>query len=500
MDMNNYLQMDIPALSGAMRRGELSVLELTAHFLNVIEKEDPEIHAFITVDREGALRRARELDGQPVSERRGRLYGIPVSVKDNLLTRGLRTTAGSAFLRDYVPATDAEAVKRLREEGAVILGKTNLDEFGMGSKTENPVYGSTVNPGDPERSPGGSSGGAAAALASGMCLLSFGTDTGGSVRQPAAYCGMFGIKPTYGAVSRNGLVAYASSMDTVGVIARNAADAALALSVIAGEDPKDSTSVPLPADYALMTVPGNQGEKTVPDDHADMTFSGKALKDSLQGLSVGIPEEFLSAEPLSDESRAAVSSFAAFLTEYGASVTYVHLPETELLVPVYYMLASCEASSNLGRYDGIRYGTDLGTQGPLSDVYLGNRTAGFSPEVRRRILAGTYILSEEHYTELYLRAERARARIRRAYRKALSSCDILLCPVVRGKAPLLSGKAPYDDDLFTVGANLAGLPACAVPVGPSSVQLVGRPMAEGTLLSAAGVYEAVNAGERRTGK
>ena len=464
MDIEKILETDIPAISEAVKRGELSAVGLTSHFLRVIREKDPEIRAFITVDEEGALARARELDAMPLSERKGRLFGIPVSVKDNLLTKGLRTTAGSALLADYVPLTDAEAVKRLREEGAVILGKTNLDEFGMGSKTENPVYGSTVDPRDPLRSPGGSSGGAAAALSSGMCLLSLGTDTGGSVRQPAAYCGVFGIKPTYGAVSRDGLISYASSMDQVGVLARTSAEAELALRVISGKDPKDSTSVPVPETY----------------------LRGRA---SLQGLSVGIPEEFMNAEPLSEGSEQAVRSFAAFLTEQGASVSAIRLPETDLLVPVYYMLTCCEASSNLGRYDGIRYGSDLSEDGTLSDLYRRNRTAGFSDEVRRRILAGTYILSEEHYTELYLRAERARRLIRRAYEEALSSCDILLSPVVRGAAPLLNERAPYDDDLFTVGANLAGLPACTVPVGDSSVQLTGRRMEEGTLLSAAGFYE-----------
>lgn len=445
-----------------MRSGALSARKVTAFFLERIRERNEHIRAFITVDEAGAMKCAEALDACPVEKRKGRLFGVPVSVKDNILTRGLRTTAGSAFLQDFIPPDDAEAVARIRKEGAVILGKTNLDEFGMGSATRNPVFGNTVNPLDDQRSPGGSSGGAAASVSGGMCMLALGTDTGGSVRQPAAYCGLYGIKPTYGAVSRYGLIAYASSMDQIGVIGKYPEDLRLALSVISGRDEKDDTSLPVPEDCL---------------DQAE-----------LSGLRIGIPMEFLKEE-ISDENRRAVSDFADFLKGEGAEAGLFHLMDTSLFIPVYYLLACSEASSNLGRYDGIRYGKDQAVSENLGGLYRENRTSGFSGEVRTRILTGTYMLSEENYEDLYLKAEKARKLIRNAYDQAFQSYDLLLTPCVPGEAPLLTGPSVYSDDLFTVGANLAGLPAIALPLGKASVQLTGPRMKEGKLLSAAFCYE-----------
>ena len=458
MEMQMLLSMRVEHAADLMKKGELSVREVTSYFLERIRETDGKMHAFITVDADGAMARAAALDACPVSERKGRLFGVPMSVKDNILTSGIRTTAGSAFLKDFVPQVNAEVTARLLREGAVILGKTNLDEFGMGSATRNEIYGYTVNPRDPKRSPGGSSGGAAAAVGAGLCMVSIGTDTGGSVRQPAACCGLYGLKPSYGAVSRYGLIAYASSMDQAGIIGRYPEDLQLVLSVISGKDEKDATSLPLPEEY---------------------------LKESpLSGCKVGVPEEFLK-ENISSEVRNAVIVFEDFLRSEGAEVTHFSFTDISLFVPVYYMLACCEASSNLGRYDGIRYGTNCSTSEELRKMYQENRTAGFSDEVRKRILMGTYMLSEENYTDLYLKAMKARKLIRRAYAQAFKRFDLLLSPCIRGKAPYLTDPVIYDDDIFTVGANLAELPACAVPVGGTSVQLTGNRMMDGLVLSAA---------------
>ncbi len=462
MDRNELLTMRIRDAAELMRTGALSVREVTEFYLGRIRELDGEIHAFITVDEEGAMARAEALDACPLSERYGRLFGVPVSVKDNILTAGLRTTAGSAFLKDYIPPENAEVTAKLLQEGAVILGKTNLDEFGMGSATRNPVYGNTRHPRDPEKSPGGSSGGAAAACGAGMCMVSIGTDTGGSVRQPAACCGLYGIKPTYGAVSRYGLIAYASSMDQAGVIGRNPEDLLLVLSVIAGKDNKDATTIPLPDDYLHV-------------------------RNSLSGIRVGVPEEFLK-EDISDETRHALSVFEDFLRSEGAEVSHFRFTDISLFVPVYYMLACSEASSNLGRYDGIRYGTNRSTSSELRKMYQDNRTAGFSDEVRKRIMMGTYILSEENYSDLYLKAIRARRLIRHSYAKTFERYDLLLSPCIRGGAIQMTDPVIYDDDIFTIGANLSGLPACALPVGASSVQLTAKHMNEGVLLSAALKY------------
>ena len=468
MEIKEVAALKIREAADLMKNGIVSVHDLTAYFLERIRKQDEQIHAFITVDEAGALARADALDVCPLSERKGRLFGIPVSIKDNILTKGLRTTAGSAFLKDFIPQVNAEVTSRLLQEGAVILGKTNLDEFGMGSACRNKVYGNTVNPRDPERSPGGSSGGAAAALGAEMCMASIGTDTGGSVRQPAAYCGLYGMKPSYGAVSRYGLIAYASSMDQAGVLAKDPEDLKLILSVISGKDEKDATSLTLPEAY--------------PELH------------TLSGLRVGIPEEFLH-EDISSEVRRALAVSEEYLRSEGAVVKHFQFTDISLFVPVYYMLACSEASSNLGRYDGIRYGMNSGSSEELRQMYKKNRTAGFSDEVRKRILMGTYILSEENYTDLYLKAMKARRMIRQSYEKAFREFDLLLSPCVRGEALRLNEPVIYDDDIFTVGANLAGLPACTVPVGSSSIQLTGNHMKDGLVLSAALQFKSGGAGK-----
>ena len=476
MNISELTSMSIDEMSGRMRQGTLSVQEVLSCFLHEIRERNPALHAFITVDEDTVMAEAGRLDALPLPERNGKLFGIPVSVKDNILTKGLRTTAGSAFLRSYVPDWDAEAVRKLRAAGAVIIGKTNLDEFGMGSKTENRVYGDAVHPRDPFRSPGGSSGGAAVSVSAGMCMAALGSDTGGSIRQPAAYCGLVGLKPSYGAVSRSGLISYASSMDQIGVLGRKAADVRTVLSVILGRDEKDDTSVSLPS--AAM-------EDFRKEDEAGLSVSPGSFRD----LRVGIPVNLLEHTGISEKMAGAVKSFAEFLEEKGASVQRFLLPDTDLFVPVYYILACCEASSNLGRYDGIRYGTDQGIREPLTELYRVNRTAGFSEEVRRRILMGTYMLSEEHYTDLYVKAERVRERIVKAYEEAFRSYDLLLSPVVPGEAPLLRENSRYEDDLFTVGANLAGLPALSLPYRDVSVQLTGNRYSEGLLLRVLEAYE-----------
>ena len=407
----------------------------------------------------------------------GPLTGIPVALKDVLCTQGVRTTCGSRILGNFVPPYDATVVARLKAQGAVIVGKLNMDEFAMGSSTENSGFQITRNPWDLGRIPGGSSGGSAAAVAAGMCLGALGSDTGGSIRQPAAHCGVVGIKPTYGRVSRYGLVAYASSLDQVGPLARSVADAALLTAGIAGYDAADSTSVPLP----------------VPDYRA-------ALTGDIRGLRIGIPAEYSASEGVDPEVLAAVEDAVRTLENLGARRVPISLPHTRYAVAVYYVVAPCEASSNLARYDGVKYGLREQAPSELLEMYRVTRSHGFGPEVQRRIIIGTYCLSAGYYDAYYGKASQVRTLIVEDFKRAFEQCDLIACPVAPTPAFRIGEKMAdpltmYLSDIFTISANLAGIPAMSVPCGfsgaglPIGLQLMGGHFSEETLFRAAHAFE-----------
>jgi len=413
------------------------------------------------------------------------LAGVPIALKDVLVTRGVATTAASKILAGWIPPYDATVVERLRVAGAIVLGKVNCDEFAMGSSTENSAYQPTRNPWDMSRVPGGSSGGSSAAVAAGLCAASLGTDTGGSIRQPAAFCGVVGLKPTYGLVSRYGVVAFASSLDQVGPITRTVADAALVLEAIAGFDPRDSTSLEAP-------VPRYRD----------------ALTGDIAGLRVGLPHEYFEST-LDAEVRAALDRTIAALRERGAELVELSLPHTSLALPAYYLVAPAEASSNLARYDGVRYGQRADAS-DLLGLYTRSRGQGFGPEVKRRIMLGTYALRSGYYDQYYKKAQQVRALIKRDFDKAFHHVDVVLTPTTPTAAfPFGAKSSPlemYLADVFTLSCNLAGLPGISVPCGltstglPVGAQLLGKPLDEVTLLRAAAVIEAqVGLGERRPG-
>jgi aspartyl-tRNA(Asn)/glutamyl-tRNA(Gln) amidotransferase subunit A len=453
--------------------GERTARDVAEHYLAEIARRDGELHAYLAVDADGARAAAEAIDRRRAAgEALPPLAGVPVSLKDVLVTRGLATTAGSKILEGWIPPYDATCVEKLRAAGAVVLGKVNCDEFAMGSTTERSAYGPTKNPVDPTRVPGGSSGGSSASVAAGMCAASLGTDTGGSIRQPAAFCGVVGVKPTYGRVSRWGVVAFASSLDQVGPLAPTVADAAALLEVIAGFDPRDSTSLDVP-------VPRYT----------------EALTGEVRGLRVGLPREYLEGE-LDAEVRAAVERAAAALRERGATLVDVSLPHTHLALPVYYLIAPAEASSNLARYDGVRYGQRAAAS-DLLDLYRRSRGAGFGPEVKRRIMLGTYALRSGYYDAYYKKAQQVRALIKRDFDDAFAQVDVLLTPIAPTPAwPLGAKSTPlemYLADVFTLACNLAGLPGISVPFArasdglPIGVQLLGKPLDEATLLRAGDV-------------
>ena len=459
----------------SLAKRELSSVELTESFLKRIEALEPSLHAFVTVDAEGALKAAHIADERRAQGGAGPLLGLPLALKDNLSTRGLRTTCSSKMLESYVPPFDATVVKALRAAGAVVLGKTNLDEFAMGSSTENSAFGVTHNPWDPTRVPGGSSGGSAAAVAAGFCLAALGSDTGGSIRQPASLCGVVGLKPTYGRVSRFGLVAFASSLDQIGPMARNVTDAATLSQVIDGHDAMDSTSV----------------ESAVPDYAA-------ALKAGVKGLRIGLPKEYF-VDGLDPQVAEAVRSAVAALEKMGATVHAVSLPHTEHCLSVYYLLATAEASSNLARFDGVRYGFRAAAAS-LVPQYMKTRAQGFGPEVKRRIMLGTYALSSGYYDAYYKRAQQVRTLIARDFDEAFKTVDVIATPTAPTTAFRIGEKADdpmtmYLSDIFTISVNLAGVPAISLPCGfdkaglPIGLQLIGRAFEESTLFSAAYAYE-----------
>jgi aspartyl-tRNA(Asn)/glutamyl-tRNA(Gln) amidotransferase subunit A len=472
--------MTLPQTAVEIRRaiaaGRASALDICNSTLERIAAFDGQIGAFRIVDAERAQVRAMELDRRRTELSGLPLLGVPIAIKDNICTRGLRTTASSKILASYIPPYDAAVIERLESAGAVIVGKTNCDEFAMGSSTENSAYGATRNPWGPDRIPGGSSGGSAAAVAARMVPLALGSDTGGSIRQPAALCGIVGLKPTYGRVSRYGLLAFASSLDQIGPMATSVEDVALALSVIAGHDPRDATS----------------SREALPDFNTDT--SG----DSLKGIRVGVPRSLL-AEGVEPGVLSAFDQAIVVLEERGASVLEIELPHSRHAIPVYYLIATAEASSNLARYDGVRYGvrTDAST---LVSMYENTRGSGFGAEVKRRIMLGTYVLSAGYYDAYYLKAQQVRTLIKGDYDAALKTVDAVAMPTSPTAAfPIGERTADpiqmYLADVFTVGANLAGLPAVSVPCGftseglPAGLQLTGRRMDEATLLHAAAAYE-----------
>lgn len=471
-----------------------SAVEVTQHYLDAISKADGVVCSFITVDAEQALEQARAVDAKIAKEGAeglGPLTGVPLAIKDNICTAGTRTTAGSQILRDYVPAFDATAVARLRSAGAVFVGKTNMDEFGMGSSTENSSYKPTRNPWDPERVPGGSSGGSAAAVAARECVAALGSDTGGSIRQPAHFCGVVGLKPTYGRVSRYGLISYASSLDTIGPMAHTVEDAALLLNAIAGGDAHDSTSSQRPAeDFTAALLPA-----------ALLKGGGRPLA----GRRLGLVVETL-GEGVAPEVNEAVRAAARHYEALGATVEEVSLPTFGLGLPAYYVLALSEASSNLSRYDGVRYGARAAGAGDLAGMYCGSRGAGLGDEVKRRILMGTYALSAGYYDAYYKRAQQVRTLVQQELVGALSRFDALVTPTAPTPAYRLGEKstdplAMYKGDLMTVNVNLAGLPAIVLPVAfapaaggsghqlPIGLQLVGKAFDEAGLLRLAHAYE-----------
>ncbi len=459
--------------------GGSAVAIVQAH-LDRIRQVEPQVSAFTTVTVERALQRAADADRRRDAGERAPLLGVPVVVKDNISTKGVRTTAASRILDRYVPRYDATVVRKLEEAGAVVIAKANCDEFAMGSSNENSAFGPTRNPWATDRIPGGSSGGSAAAVAARCAPLALGSDTGGSIRQPAALCGIVGLKPTYGRVSRYGLLAFASSLDQIGPLTRTVEDAAIALGVLAGEDPADSTAAAEP----------------VPDYTA-------ALTGEVTGLRVGVPRAFIS-EGVDPDVSAAVLAAIDVLRDRGAAIVDIELPHAKHAIPVYYLIATAEASSNLARYDGVRYGfrAALSADDDLRAMYNRTRDQGFGAEVKRRIMLGTYVLSAGYYDAYYLKAQQVRTLVKQDYDRAFQQVDLVAMPTSPTPAWRLGERTAdplqmYLADVFTVSANLAGLPGISVPCGltkerlPIGLQLIGRAFDEPTLLRAADAYQRV---------
>ncbi|EAQ98981.2 aspartyl/glutamyl-tRNA(Asn/Gln) amidotransferase subunit A [Congregibacter litoralis KT71] len=463
-------------LGAALAQGETSSVALTEAALARIDALDGGLNSFITVDAEGALREAREADARIARGDAGPLTGIPIAHKDIFCTRGLRTSCGSRMLDGFAPPYDATVVARFREAGAVLIGKTNMDEFAMGSSNENSFYGACANPWDRSRVPGGSSGGSAAAIAGGLVAAATGTDTGGSIRQPAAFCGITGLKPTYGLVSRLGMIAYASSLDQGGPMARSAEDCALLLGAMAAHDPRDSTSVQRP-----------------PQDYV-----GGLQQHSMEGLRIGVPREYF-GEGLNNDVAAVIDAALKEFEAMGATLKEISLPRTALSIPAYYVIAPAEASTNLSRYDGVRYGHRCQDPVDLEDLYTRSREEGFGDEVQRRILVGTYALSSGYYDAYYKKAQQVRRLIAGDFATAFESVDIIAGPTTPGVAFKLGAKtsdptAMYLEDIYTLSVNLAGLPAMSLPAGfsdhlPVGLQLIGQHFDEARLLAAAHQFQ-----------
>jgi len=466
----------IHQLHQRLSSGEISSVALTEAYLQRIEQTDPEVNAYITICRDAALADAAAADKRIAAGDIDLLTGIPLALKDIFNSEGLRTTCGSKILDNFVSPYDATTVARLKARGAVILGKLNMDEFAMGSSNENSAAGPVRNPWDGERVPGGSSGGSAAAVAARQAVATLGTDTGGSIRQPAAHCGVVGLKPTYGRVSRYGVIAYASSLDQVGPLARDVEDCATLLGAVAGYDPADSTSVDRPVPDYLAT-----------------------LKDGVNGKRIGLPREYF-IDGLDADVKCAVERAIETYRTLGAEIVDVSLPHTDYAVACYYLIATAEASSNLARYDGVRFGVRRDEGEGLIGMYQQTRAAGFGEEVKRRIMLGTYALSSGYYDAYYLKAQKVRTLIRQDFLDAFESVDLLLTPVAPTPAFKIGEKVDdplqmYLSDIFTIPVNLAGTCGLSLPCGlsadglPIGLQLIGKPFAEDELLQAAWAFE-----------
>ena len=473
----NILDMTAVSLGAAIKNKEVTVLEATEAVLAQIEAKESEYHCYVTVDWEGALAAAERIQKKiDAGELTGPLAGVPVAIKDNMCTEGMLTTCSSKILGNFVPTFSSEAVLNLQKAGAVILGKTNMDEFAMGSTTETSAFGVTKNPRNPEHVPGGSSGGSAAAVAAQECFYALGSDTGGSIRQPASYCGVVGLKPTYGTVSRYGLIAYGSSLDQIGPLCKDVTDCATIMEIIATHDPKDSTSV----------------------QRDDTDFTG-ALVDDVKGMKIGIPRDYF-GEGLDPEVKEAVLAAAKVLEAKGAIVEEFDLSLVEYAIPTYYTIAAAEASSNLERFDGIKYGYRTEEYEGLHNMYKKSRSEGFGPEVKRRIMLGSFVLSSGYYDAYYLKALRVKALIKKAFDEAFAKYDVILGPVAPTTAPKLGASLSdpikmYLSDIYTISVNLAGLPGLSIPCGmdskglPIGLQMIGDCFNEKKLIRAAFAYE-----------
>ncbi len=474
MDLNS---LTIHALSEKLSKKEVSSVEATKAYLERIGAVDSKIKAFLIVTADEALRQAEEADKRRAQNNNVTpLTGVPVSVKDIFCTKGVRTTCASKILAGFVPPYDSAVVARLKDAGAVILGKNNMDEFAMGSSTENSAFQKTANPWALDRVPGGSSGGSAASVAALECAASVGTDTGGSIRQPAALCGVVGLKPTYGRVSRFGMIAFASSLDQAGPFTRDTKDSAIMLNTLAGFDPKDSTSIDVP----------------VPDYLSE-------IEKGVAGLKIGIPKEYF-IEGMDAEVESSVREALKILEKEGAELVDVSLPHTEYAVAVYYLVATAEASSNLARYDGVKYGLRVNESGNLLDMYKKTRDRGFGGEVKRRIMLGTYSLSAGYYDAYYKKASEVRTLIKNDFESAFKACDVIVTPTSPTPAFRFGEKVAdpltmYLSDIFTISCNLAGIPGISIPCGftkenlPIGLQILGKSLDETTVLRAARAYE-----------
>lgn len=475
--MKSICEMTAEEIGKAYREKTLTVPEVVKAFLDNIEKEDEKIKAYITVCKEEALKKADEVQAMfDGGKEMGPLAGIPIAIKDNICTKGVRTTCASKMLENFIPPYDASVMKKIEEANAIILGKTNMDEFAMGGSTENSAFFITKNPVNLDKVPGGSSGGSAAAVAGKMAPISLGSDTGGSIREPASFCGIVGMKPTYGLVSRYGLVAFASSLDQIGPFSKTVRDNAVLLTAIAGHDEMDSTSA---------NVENKDYEK--------------ALVNDVKGLKIGVPKEYF-GEGINEEVRASLEKAIEKYKELGAEVEECSLPVTEYALPTYYIIACAEASSNLGRYDGIRYGYRTKNFESLKDIYKNSRTEGFGDEVKRRIILGTYVLSSGYYDAYYKKAQKVRTLVKKGFEEAFEKYDVLLTPTVPTVAFDIGSKSKnplemYMTDILTVSINIAGVPAISIPCGkdssgmPIGMQLIAKHFNEETLYRAAYTFE-----------
>ena len=464
-------------LGKKIKVGEITSLQATEAVIKQIKAVEEQVHSYVTLDEEGAMKRAKEVQAQiEAGTLTGPLAGVPAAIKDNMCTKGMRTTCSSKILENFVPTYTAEAVLNLEKAGAVILGKTNMDEFAMGSTTETSAYGVTRNPWNTEHVPGGSSGGSCAAVAANECFYALGSDTGGSIRQPSSFCGVTGIKPTYGTVSRYGLIAYGSSLDQIGPVAKDVSDCAAILEAISSHDLKDSTSMA----------------------RTDCDFTS-ALKDDVKGMKIGIPSSYF-GEGLDEEVRAAILKAADILKEKGAIVETFDLGLVDYAIPAYYVIASAEASSNLSRFDGIKYGYRTKAYEGLHNMYKKTRSEGFGPEVKRRIMLGSFVLSSGYYDAYYLKALRTKALIKKEFDKAFAKYDLILAPASPDTAPKLGASLSdplkmYLGDIYTISVNLAGLPGMTVPCGidskalPIGMQLIGDCFKEKNIIRAGYAFE-----------